>query len=286
MNLKVLKNTSFLLKQQIYIMLLASSFAFANQKAGVCKSSFNSLENNASKESNSADRVASFMEKNINETKKETFPPLYSVRRNADNYRVWEPVQQDPINKNKIQESFWELVFESLGKNYKNGSYGIREDLQFLISNGADISAKDERGWTALDYAVKNENYHLVSALTDASLNSVRGGYRSFMKSVFGAWSNTEGYSASDYKRALRIAKKNMQTAIENREKEHFTHTFHNERTVELSRFKPHEKEKVNEEIIKILKQRLYEQRLSRAGQTVAVSFSSAVISIVYHVFF
>ena len=283
----VLKNIRFLFKQQMYIiMLLASSFAFANQKAGVCQSSFSSQENNVSKESKSTDRAssASFVEKNTN-TKKEAFPPLYKAS-DLFNEMSWKPVQQDPITKNKVQESFWELIYESLGKDYKNDfSDGIKDDLQWLIRNGADIYAKDERGWTALDYAVKSENSYLVTALTGISFQSVRGGYRSFMKSVFGFFSNSEGYSASDYKRALRIAKKNMQTAIDNRPEEPFTQAFHNGRTIELSRFKSHEKEKVNELIINTLERYLSQERIARAGQTLLVSLSGFYTYMMYLVY-
>ena len=325
MSFKILKNIGFLLKQQIYLMLLASSLAFASEKAGVCQSSFNTPENSESRTASSAEKdlvaeqkvssvveapknltkppensevrpsnnktenvstefvetdrassaqqnLASFsVEENTNQTKPEAFPPLYRVSSN-----LWKVAsQQDPITKKNLQEIFWNLVYESSNKNYSAGRF--EDDLKVFIRNGVDIYAKDEKGWTALDHAVNNENHNLVTALTDVSERSVRGGYRSFMKSKFGTLSMTEGYSVSDYKRALRIAKKNRQIAMENRQEERVTHRFETGETIELSRFNLNEKEQVNEEIIDTLKWYLSYERKTRFFQSALLGFVGGI---------
>jgi uncharacterized protein len=46
---------------------------------------------------------------------------------------------------------------------------GDVESIQFLLNAGADISAKDENGWTALDFAVQTGQEEIVKVLLEAS---------------------------------------------------------------------------------------------------------------------
>ena len=316
MNLKVLKNIGFLLKQQIYIMFLVSSLAFANEKGGVCQSSFNASKDsevgessevrenlsakeqafsavespknselqtatnkteNVSKKSVSADKTSPAQENlasssvvaNTNTKPKSFFRPLYKGR-DRDGEIGWEAIpQQDPLIEKNVQESFWNLIHEASKKTHNYDS--LKQDLQMLIRNGADIYAKDEKGWTALDHAVNSENSKLVSLIINISKESVGEGYRSFMKSAFGYLSVTEGYSVSDYKRALRIARKNMRTAIENRSEERVTRTLQNGNTIELSHFNRTERETVNTRIIETLKNHLNNERINRWSISLAL---------------
>ena len=255
------------LKRQILSMLENPELPKDSNLEQQITSNFDTSENSEVQKN----LASSSVEENTSQTKPEAFPPLYRLSSN-----LWKvPSQQDPITKKNLQEIFWNLVYESSNKNYSASRF--EDDLQVLIRNGVDIYAKDERGWTALDHAVNNENHNLVTALTDISERSVRGGYRSFMKSKFGTLSMTEGYSVSDYKRALRIAKKNRQTAMENRQEERVTHSFETGDTIELSRFNINEKEQVNEEIIDTLKWYLSYERKNRFFQATLLGFFGGI---------
>ena len=179
-----------------------------------------------------------------------TFPPRYDVPRHPMGGKGLRriTIQQNPIIKKDVQERMWNLALNT-SKNKSNRE--IIKQLSDFIKNGADIYDKDKRGWTPLDYAVFSGNADLVSILIDQSKRSTRGGYRSFIDKVvgFGVIPIASGYSVSDYKRALRIARG------EDKTEEFFDYILHNGKVVTLYRSKDNE-----EKIIEYLKKGLSRQ--------------------------
>ena len=242
------------------MLLGSSSLAFASKKAGLCQSSFSSSNNpelqtvikkttDVTKKSivdevkNTSRLVRNQLNEqkaNVNAMAEKAFPPLYNKSEAYHETENWQVVpQQDPMVKKDVQQRLWDFV---LHPSLQNLNYRKTEkQLSQLVESGADIYAKDEKGLTPLDYAVALGNSELVILLIDASQKSIKSGYRSFIKRATGF--STQGYSVSDYNRALRIAKRNQT--------ESFKSEFQNGNTAEISRPISN---KSNEEIISELK--------------------------------
>ena len=288
-------------------MVLASSLAFASEKGELCQSSFNTPKNpelktvtnktedirkesiadtynsdkgnlgssqnlyplvNQAKDTSqlNAQRAdISRTEKDFPSLTERAFPPLLHVN------GKFMMIIKDPATKKDVQERMWDFA---LNKSQNRGIYDIINKLNDFIKNGADIYAKDEKGWTLLDHAVFSGNPVLVFALIHQSNRTTREGYRSFINKVvgFGVIPIASGYSVSDYKRALRIAR-------ENKGEELFEYTLHSGEVVTLSRPKNNE-----EQIIEYLKTQLSYERVGRANFSMLL-FLSGLLGLYIHSF-
>ena len=212
------------------IMLLSSCFVFANKDS--CKGFFSqSLQD------------AKVIYRHI-------AAPVYKNKAGK-----WVTSNKKPLHKQDMQEKLWlvmlnkpSLLFKKTEKKPEDNRFTISRDdlvedlrknnpekfkqhsdliervtvivtnLESFIESGADMYAKDEHGFTLLDYLASSGNRDLVQALDQISIKTVKPGYRSILQKLIKGLSFSS-YNPSDYKQAILIAEK-MKQELEKQNKE------------------------------------------------------------------